>query len=276
MRIIGLFLALAVAAMAAIVPVSSSAQVYISLSAPPMMQVEMQPQLSTPGSIWTPGYWAYGQQGYYWVGGSWTQPPQMGYNWTPGYWGYSQNRYNYNQGYWGPQVGYYGGINYGNGYFGNGYSGGGWYGNQYRYNTAVTRVNPAYVRNVYINRTVVVRNVNYTSYNGGLHGVRMHPDSRQIAYSQQHHVYATETQRQRAVHASQDRHAYAEANRAPVHTVAVKPAHAAAPVAHPPQQHAKTVAAQPQPKMKSGAPKNVNEAHAPKAAPNAKATHSPQ
>ena len=25
-----------------------------------------------PGLIWTPGYWAYGDDGYYWVPGAWS------------------------------------------------------------------------------------------------------------------------------------------------------------------------------------------------------------
>ena len=41
-------------------------------------------------------------------------------------------------GYWGPQVGYYGGINYGGGYYGNGYVGGYWRHNSFVYNAYVT------------------------------------------------------------------------------------------------------------------------------------------
>ena len=72
-----------------------------------------------------------------------------------------QNNYAWNQGYWGSNVGYYGGVNYRYfaGYYGTGYVGGQWYGNEFRYNTAVT-LYPQYVRNVYVNRTVVVHNVN--------------------------------------------------------------------------------------------------------------------
>jgi hypothetical protein len=206
MRLSGLILATAVALVSFVIPRPSQAQLYVSLSAPPPLQMDVQPQLSTPNAIWTPGYWARGPSGYYWVAGSWTQPPQQGYLWTPGYWGYSQNQYSYNQGYWGPQVGYYGGINYGNGYYGNGYSGGMWQGNAFRYNTAVSRVNRYVIRNVYVNRRVIVRYVNRTSYNGGRGGIRMHPDSRQIAYARQRHIYATPLQRRRMIEASRDRH----------------------------------------------------------------------
>ena len=75
---------------------------------------------------WTPGYWSYAPQGYYWVPGVWAQPPQVGFLWTPGYWGFIGGRYRYHYGYWGRHIGYYGGINYGNGYIGIGYQGGYW------------------------------------------------------------------------------------------------------------------------------------------------------
>ena len=189
------------------VPATSSAQVFVSFSlmAPPPLPVYQQPQLANPNYIWTPGYWAYGSSGYYWVAGSWEQPPQAGLLWTPGYWGYSQNGYAYNQGYWAPQVGYYGGINYGNGYYGNGYNGGSWQGNNFRYNTAVSSVNTTYVRNVYVDQTVMVRNSNAVSYNGGSGGVRMSPNANQRALEQQRHVSATSVQQQRVTVASKDR-----------------------------------------------------------------------
>jgi hypothetical protein len=213
MRIFGFFLATAFALVTFAAPKPSSAQLYVSISAPPPLQMEMQPQLSNPNYIWTPGYWAMGPSGYYWVGGSWTQPPQQGSLWTPGYWGYSQNQYNYNQGYWGPQVGYYGGINYGNGYYGNGYNGGYWQGNNFLYNTAVSRVNTRIIRRTYVNRRVVIRHINRTSYDGGRGGLRVHPDSRQLAYAHERHIDATQAQRRRAFDASRDRHDYARPDR---------------------------------------------------------------
>lgn len=236
MRIFGFVLAIAFALVTFVIPTPSSAQLYVSISAPPPLQMDMQPQLSNPNYIWTPGYWARSQYGYYWVAGSWTQAPQPGYLWTPGYWGYAQNQYNYNQGYWGPQVGYYGGINYGNGYYGNGYYGGNWQGNMFRYNTAVSRVNPNVIRNVYINRTVINRTVNRTSYNGGHGGIVMRPGEEQLAYARQHHVYATPAQRQRAIEASNDRHNFATVNRSEsaTHIDTKPPVKAAAkPAGHP-------------------------------------------
>ena len=47
--------------------------------------------------------------------------PGDGYLWTPGYWGWGDGGFLFYDGYWGPEVGFYGGINYGFGYWGGGY-----------------------------------------------------------------------------------------------------------------------------------------------------------
>ena len=57
-----------------------------------------------------------GGGGYYWVPGTWVQPPRVGVLWTPGYWGFVGGVYAFHAGYWGPHVGFYGGVNYGFGY----------------------------------------------------------------------------------------------------------------------------------------------------------------
>src|SRR5262252_6457668 len=94
-------------------PFGSFAQVGISINvAPPVMPVYEQPACPEPGYIWTPGYWAY-DTGYYWVPGAWVAPPAVGLLWTPGYWALVGGTFMFHVGYWGPQVGYYGGINYG-------------------------------------------------------------------------------------------------------------------------------------------------------------------
>jgi hypothetical protein len=224
-RITTLFLALAVALCSLGIPAPARAQVYISLAAPPLMPQYVQPPLTTPNSIWIPGYWAWGSGGYYWVPGYWSQPPQMGLYWTPGYWGMNTGGagYLWNPGYWGQNVGYYGGINYGYGYYGNGYNGGQWYGNAFRYNTAVTRVNPQYIRNVYVNRTVIVRNVNRYSYNGP-GGIRMHPNAQQVAWSHQKRITMTAAQTNHVREAAQDRNLYAKVNHGkPAETVVTRP-----------------------------------------------------
>ncbi|HEY1653681.1 MAG TPA: hypothetical protein VGF86_01050 [Candidatus Tumulicola sp.] len=225
MRKSSLFLALAVALGSAAIPVATPAQVYVSLVAPPLMPSYVQPELTVPNAIWTPGYWAWGPAGYYWVPGTWTQPPSPGLYWTPGYWGMNNAGagYLWNPGYWGQNVGYYGGVNYGYGYYGTGYAGGSWYGNAFRYNTAITRVNPQYVRNVYVNRTVVVRNVNRYSYNGP-GGIRMKPNAQQVAWSHQRRITMTTVQRNHINEAKQDRNLYAKVNHGkPSETVVAKP-----------------------------------------------------
>jgi hypothetical protein len=61
--------------------------------------------------------------------------------WTPGYWAWRDDGvYVWRSGYWGPRVGFYGGVNYGYGYTGSGYYGGYWSGRVFTYNTAVTNV----------------------------------------------------------------------------------------------------------------------------------------
>ena len=105
------------------------AQVQLSVNiAPPPIAVFDQPPCPGDGYIWTPGYYQYGDYGYYWVPGQWVIPPSVGLLWTPGYWGFAGGRYAWHAGYWGPQVGFYGGVNYGNGYFGSGFTGGRWEG----------------------------------------------------------------------------------------------------------------------------------------------------
>src|SRR5579863_73814 len=94
--------------------------------APPPLRVYAQPVCPGDGYIWTPGYWAYGSSGYYWVNGAWVLAPQPGYLFTPGYWAFSGGAYIWHRGYWGLTLGYYGGVNYGFGYTSFGFYGGRW------------------------------------------------------------------------------------------------------------------------------------------------------
>ena len=146
---------------------TSSAQIGIGISVrigPPALPVYAQPICPGPGYLWTPGYWAWNDDGgYYWVPGTWVVAP-VGMLWTPGYWGFAGGFYGWHAGYWGPHVGFYGGINYGFGYGGVGFAGGEWRGGAFFYNRAVMNVNVTNVTNVY-NRTVVVNNM-HTSFNG--------------------------------------------------------------------------------------------------------------
>ncbi len=228
------------------VPVSYDYATY----APPPLPVYQQPYVPEPNYIWQPGYWAWGPYGYYWVPGTWVAAPQPGYYWTPGYWSWSTGRYFWNQGYWAIAVGFYGGVNYGSGYYGNGYSGGRWSNDTFRYNTYVTRVNTAIVRNVYVDRTVYVNNPArpHPSYNGP-GGVQAHPSPQQIAIAREKHFGPTPVQQQHVQAAAQDRRLLAKYNHDappvpavatplnPVHRapgfVPVAPGDRVAPVNHP-------------------------------------------
>jgi WXXGXW repeat (2 copies) len=180
-------------------PSPAPAQVSVGIGihiGPPALPVYVQPVCPAVGYIWTPGYWAYGDDGYFWVPGTWVLAPTPGYLWTPGYWGWGGGAYLFHAGYWGPHVGFYGGINYGFGYGGVGFVGGEWRGGVYHYNTAVTNVNTTVIHNTY--RTTVINNttVNRVSFNGGTGGTVARPNSSELAAAREHHVAATSLQEQ--------------------------------------------------------------------------------
>jgi len=183
-----------------VIPASSFAGVFISVGfAPPVLPVYVQPPCPEPGMMWTPGYWAYGPDGYYWVPGTWVPAPQVGFLWTPGYWGFGSGLYVWHPGYWGPHVGYYGGVNYGFGYMGVGFAGGVWAGGVFRYNTAVMNVGPG-IHNTYrdttiVNNTTIINN-NHVAYSGGPGGVNHQPTPQENAYSREQHVAPTAMQTQ--------------------------------------------------------------------------------
>jgi len=171
---------------------ASLGQVRISVSfGPPALPVYEQPLCPGEGYIWTPGYWAWDDDGddYYWVPGTWVMAPEPGYFWTPPYWAWVGSSFVFYDGYWGPHVGFYGGINYGFGYFGDGFVGGRWEGDHFFYNRSVTNVNVTNVRNVY-NTTIVNNNttINRVSYNGGNGGVVARPTPQQEAFARERHV----------------------------------------------------------------------------------------
>jgi hypothetical protein len=179
-------------------PALSSAQVNVSVSiAPPELPVYDQPALPGDGYIWSPGYWAWGDdiQDYYWVPGTWVEAPQPGYLWTPGYWAANGAFFVWNAGYWGPQVGFYGGVNYGFGYGGRGYEGGYWQDGHLFYNRAVVNIGSVHVTNVY-NKTVVNNIGTRVSFNGGNGGVRAEPTAAEAAAARGPHIEATAAQRQ--------------------------------------------------------------------------------
>ncbi|WP_051748298.1 YXWGXW repeat-containing protein [Nevskia soli] len=185
-------LALALALFAA--PGASFAQIGISITiAPPELQDYEQPVMPGDGYIWTPGYWAYGDEGYYWVAGAWVMPPSEGVLWTPGYWVWNDGAYAWNRGYWGPHIGFYGGVNYGHGYGGRGYDGGRWNNGRFDNNRAVNNIGNGNVHNTY-NERVNNSTVNRVSFNGGSRGTHAAPSGEERSMAQEHHVDATAEQ----------------------------------------------------------------------------------
>jgi hypothetical protein len=184
----------------AVIPASSYAGVFISVGfAPPVLPVYVQPPCPEAGWMWTPGYWAYGDDGYYWVPGTWVPSPYVGALWTPGYWGWGSGLYVWHPGYWGPHVGYYGGMNYGFGYMGIGFAGGLWVGGAFRYNTAIMHVGPG-IHNVYVDNTIVhnttIVNNTHVAYSGGPGGINHPPTAQENAYSHESHQAASSFQTQ--------------------------------------------------------------------------------
>lgn len=187
-----------VAGFALAMPPASSAQVAIGVSVrlgPPPLRVYEQPMAPGHGYLWTPGYWAYGPDGYYWVEGAWVVPPEPGLLWTPGYWGWEGGYYHWHRGYWGPHVGFYGGINYGFGYFGAGFVGGHWDHDRFYYNTAVWRVNTRVIHNVYVDRDYR-RDMRESrvSFNGGRGGIDARPSREERGWEHERHWDATPMQ----------------------------------------------------------------------------------
>ncbi|MGD0912574.1 MAG: YXWGXW repeat-containing protein [Terracidiphilus sp.] len=199
-----------------LIPASSYAGVFISVNfGPPVLPVYVQPVCPTPGLMWTPGYWAYGPDGYYWVPGAWVPAPYVGALWTPGYWGWGSGLYVWHPGYWGPHVGYYGGVNYGFGYMGIGFAGGMWHGGVFAYNGAVMHVGAGGAwggDRVYVDRTIVERNTiinnNHVAYSGGPGGINHPMTAQERTYTNEPHVAATSFQTQHEHAASSDRSSY--------------------------------------------------------------------
>jgi WXXGXW repeat (2 copies) len=182
--------------------------------APPPLPEYEQPPLPAPGYIWTPGYWSWQEDeaDYYWVPGTWVDPPRPGFLWTPGYWAWIGGQYLFHAGYWGPRVGYYGGIPYGYGYTGEGYEGGRWDHGAFYYNRTVNNLEGAQVRNVY-EKTVVVNNAaNGVSFNGGRNGTIAKPTTEERAYDRENHFAPTSQQQRHVELSAQDPKAFEKSN----------------------------------------------------------------
>jgi hypothetical protein len=178
---------------------ASVAQVVLVRFAPPALPVYEQPLCPAEGYIWTPGYWAYDNDfgDYYWVPGTWVLAPEPGLFWTPPYWAWAGNGFSFYPGYWAPQVGFYGGINYGYGYFGHGYEGGRWDNGRFYYNRAVNNINVENIHNVYVTN-VNEPTVNRVSYNGGKGGIEARPTQAEEGAMHGRHLGPVQAQNQQA------------------------------------------------------------------------------
>jgi hypothetical protein len=191
----------------------AEAQVAVSITvAPPPLPVYEQPEIPAPGYIWTPGYWSYGPEGYFWVPGTWVEPPVVGLLWTPGYWGWSEGLFVWNAGYWGPQIGFYGGVNYGFGYPGRGYEGGYWRDNRFYYNRTVNNITNVQVTNVYTKTVVNNVTVNHVSYTGGPGGIAVRPTAEEQQAARAPHTPPTSVQTQHRDSASSHHELLASVN----------------------------------------------------------------
>jgi hypothetical protein len=198
------------------------AQVSVGISvsfAPPALPVYEQPICPAEGYIWTPGYWAWDEDGddYYWVPGTWVLAPQVGFLWTPGWWGWGGSAFFWHEGYWGPVVGFYGGINYGFGYFGRGYEGGRWDHDRFYYNRSVNNVNVTEIHNVY--NTTVVNNYNTPrpAFNGPS-GVNARPTPQEEAAMRERHIppVAAQTQHIQTARVNQELRASVNHGKPPI------------------------------------------------------------
>jgi hypothetical protein len=200
LRATALAAALSMTAGTVLTPAAAEAQIFVGVSvnfAPPPLPVYEQPPIPAPGYLWIPGYWAFDDDygDYYWVPGTWAAAPEPGYLWTPAWWGWDNGAYAFHEGYWGPEVGFYGGVNYGFGYTGTGYEGGYWRNDRFFYNSAVNNIsNNVNITNVY-SRTVVMNAASRASFNGP-GGVTARPTAQEMAVAQEPHLPATALQTQ--------------------------------------------------------------------------------
>jgi hypothetical protein len=207
------------------IPAALFGQISVSIMiGPPALPVYEQPICPGDGYLWTPGYWAYDDSvsDYFWVDGAWVMAPEEGLLWTPGYWGWRDGGFFFNDGYWGPEVGFYGGINYGFGYFGEGYGGGRWDRGHFFYNRSVNNVDITRNHNVY-NTVIENRNENRVSFNGGSGGISVRASSQQESAMRQRHLppVAAQTEHRQAARSNPELRATSNHGKPPTGTTAL-------------------------------------------------------
>jgi len=185
--------------------------VYADEAPPPLPEYD-QPPIPAEGDIWTPGYWSWNGYEYFWVPGTWVEPPQRGLLWTPGYWAFVNGVYAFHRGYWGEHVGFYGGVDYGFGYVGVGYEGGRWDNDRFVYNRSVTNIGQVNITNVY-EKPVTVRENSRASFNGGPNGVNLKPTPEELRAEKERHVAPTHDQLDNARAASRNEAAFVSTNK---------------------------------------------------------------
>jgi hypothetical protein len=189
---------------------SAGVTVYADEAPPPLPEYD-QPPIPAAGYLWAPGYWAWNSYEYFWVPGTWIEPPQPGLLWTPGYWAFVNGTYAFHRGYWGEHVGFYGGVDYGFGYVGIGYEGGRWDNGRFFYNRSVTNIGEIKITEVY-DRPVTPRGESRASFNGGPDGVDAKPTAEELEAAKEKHVAPTHDQLNNARLASRNEAAFATTN----------------------------------------------------------------
>ena len=190
----------------------ADAAIYADEAPPPLPDYD-QPPIPAEGDMWTPGYWSWNGYEYFWVPGTWVEPPQPGYLWTPGYWVFVGGVYAFHRGYWGEHVGFYGGVNYGFGYGGAGYEGGHWDNGRFFYNRSVTNVGHVNIVNVYNQPVTINQTVNRVSFNGGPNGVDAKPTPAELEAAKDKRLALTADQLHNARVAGRTDSAFVSANK---------------------------------------------------------------
>ena len=183
--------------------------------APPPLPSYRQSTIPAEGYLWMPGYWAWRKSvpdDFFWVPGTWVQPPQPELIWTPPYWSQVDGGYAFHGGYWATEVGFYGGINYGYGYAGDGYQGGRWENGVFLYNRAVNNLGSLAIAHVYDHAVTAQDNATPISFNGGRRGTAARPTRHQEALASARHVGPTTEQQKHFELAAMDRSLYSKLN----------------------------------------------------------------
>jgi len=209
-----LALALLIAALPlALSPIRPATADFVSVTvAPPPLPIYTQPPIPAPGYVWVPGYWAWSPSGYYWVPGTWVLPPAIGLLWTPGWWEFVDGAYVWHPGYWAPEVGYYGGIDYGFGYTGYGFDGCYWRGATLFYNIAVINIIDVRIVNVFNRPVFIDPHATRVSFHGGRGGTTIQATAQQKAAARDPHVAPTRDQTRQQQLAQSNRTSFAAQN----------------------------------------------------------------